>query len=391
VSGDNYLQLSVAHSYVSKGHVQKADFSLVIKAQLPGKGITAIYGPSGCGKTTLLRCISGLEHADHSQLLIGTDELGALPAKQRQLGYVFQENRLFPHLSVDGNLNFAWKRRFSDNGPSKQQVVAWLDIEILLDRKPDQLSGGQQQRVAIARALLTAPRCLLLDEPLAGVDSQARNPILRHLEMVAENLSIPMVYVSHNLDEITRLADHLIIMDQGRAVADGPLLDMLSRLDLDVTRQESAAVVLTTQIVDHDDHYSLTQLAFGFDSGPDARLSVGQLSGEQGDMVRVRIPSRDVSIALERPSQSSILNILPGVISEIELIDGARAVVKTDVAGQAILARITRKSLEHLALEKGKSVYLQIKTVALLSETILSETLTSEAVAPEVLISKVQD
>jgi molybdate transport system ATP-binding protein len=375
VNVDNKIQLSIEH--VLSGDLRgKSGFSLSVKAQLLGKGITAIYGPSGCGKTTLLRCIAGLEPAEHCQLHIGAVDLTNMPAKQRQLGYVFQENRLFPHLSVDGNLNFAWKRRFSDNGPSKQQVIAWLDIEILLDRKPDQLSGGQKQRVAIARALLTAPRCLLLDEPLAGVDSKARNPILRHLETLAENLSIPMVYVSHNLDEITRLADHLIIMDQGRLVADGPLLDMLSRLDLDVTRQESAAVVLNTRIVDHDDRYSLTQLALSLDSGvssgsgPDAQLSVGQLSGEPGNTVRVRIPSRDVSIALERPSQSSILNILPGIISEIELIDGARAVVKTDVAGQAILARITRKSLEHLALEKGKPVYLQIKTVALLSETL---------------------
>ncbi|MBQ0713164.1 MAG: molybdenum ABC transporter ATP-binding protein [Porticoccus sp.] len=391
MSGDKKIQLAVEHSFLKKGGAQKervqkksaqkansqeADFTLAIKAQLPSKGITAIYGPSGCGKTTLLRCIAGLEQADHSQLHIGADDLGALPAKQRQLGYVFQEDRLFPHLSVDGNLNFAWKRRFSDNGPSKQQVIAWLDIEILLDRKPDQLSGGQKQRVAIARALLTAPRCLLLDEPLAGVDSKARNPILRHLETLAENLSIPMVYVSHNLDEITRLADHLIIMDQGRLVAEGPLLDMLSRLDLDVTRQESAAVVLNTRIVDHDDRYSLTQLALSLDSGvslgseSDAQLSVGQLSGEPGNTVRVRIPSRDVSIALERPSQSSILNILPGVISEIESIDGARVIIKTEVAGQAILARITRKSMEHLQLETGKQVYLQIKTVALLSETL---------------------
>ncbi len=390
---DKNIQLSVEHCYVQEGSVQKervrkkspqkangqeADFSLAVKAQLPGKGITAIYGPSGCGKTTLLRCIAGLESAEHCQLNIGGNEIDGLPVKQRQLGYVFQEDRLFPHLSVEGNLDFAFKRRFSDNGPSKQQVIAWLDIEALLDREPDHLSGGQKQRVAIARALLTAPRCLLLDEPLAGVDSKARNPILRHLGTLAENLSIPMVYVSHNLDEITRLADHLIIMDQGRLVADGPLLDMLSRLDLDVTRQEGAAVVLNTRIVGHDDRYSLTQLALSLDSGvssgsgSDAQLSVGQLSGEPGNTVRVRIPSRDVSIALERPSQSSILNILPGVISEIELIDGARAVVKTDVAGQAILARITRKSLEHLQLETGKQVYLQIKTVALLSETLVS-------------------
>jgi len=365
------IQLAIKHSLgeVTSGGEAKssANFSLSLKAQLPGKGITAIYGPSGCGKTTLLRCIAGLEEVEHCQLNMSGDEIGSLPAKQRQLGYVFQENRLFPHLSVEGNLDFAYKRRFSDNGPSKQQVIDWLDIDALLERKPDQLSGGQKQRVAIARALLTAPRCLLLDEPLAGVDSQARNPILRHLETVAENLNIPMVYVSHNLDEITRLADHLIIMDQGRLVADGPLLDMLSRLDLDVTRQESAAVVLNTQIMGHDDRYSLTQLSLGLQSGDDAQLSVGRLSGEPGNAVRVRIPCRDVSIALERPSLSSILNILPGVITEIELIDGARAMIKTEVARQFILARITRKSMEHLQLETGKQVYLQIKTVALLS------------------------
>jgi len=382
VSGGENIQLSVEHSFVQKvspqgGHVQGADFSLAIKAQLPSKGITAIYGPSGCGKTTLLRCIAGLEQAQHCRLNFGDDEVGSLPVKQRQLGYVFQENRLFPHLSVEGNLDFAFKRRFSNNGPSKEQVIAWLDIDKLLGRKPDQLSGGQKQRVAIARALLTAPRCLLLDEPLAGVDSKARNSILGHLKTLADNLNIPMVYVSHNLDEITRLVDHLIIMDHGQLVAAAPLLDMLSRLDLDVVREENAAVILNTKIVSHDDHYSLTQLSLGLDLnlgnaglGADTQLAVGQLSGEAGDIVRVRIPCRDVSIALEKPSQSSILNILSGEITDIEMVDGARAIVKADVLGQSILARITLKSLEHLQLKVGKQVYLQIKTVALLSETL---------------------
>lgn len=358
-------------------------FSLALDVQLPGNGITAVYGPSGCGKTTLLRCMSGLDEAKNCQLSIGDHAIGHLPATARQLGYVFQENRLFPHLSVEGNLDFSFKRRFTDHGPSKAQVIDWLSISNLLDRKPDQLSGGQQQRVAIARALLTAPRCLLLDEPLAGVDSKARNPILQHLETVAANLNIPMIYVSHNLDEITRLADYLMIMDQGRLVADGPLLDMLSRLDLDLAQQENAAVVLNTQIAGHDENYSLTQLRWSEDSsitnsdkGSDknsGELFVGKLSGAMGDIVRVRIPCRDVSIALEEPSQSSILNVLPGIIADIELVNGARAIIKTDVAGQFILARITRKSLEHLQLEKGKAVFLQIKTVALLSETQLSE------------------
>lgn len=341
-----------------------SDFSLALKVKLPGSGITAVYGPSGCGKTTLLRCMAGLAEAKHCQLSIAEQAIGNLPATKRQLGYVFQENRLFPHLSVEGNLDFAFKRRFSDGGPSKQQVIEWLDIKELLGRKPDQLSGGQKQRVAIARALLTSPRCLLLDEPLAGVDSKARNPILRHLETLAGNLSIPMIYVSHNLDEITRLANHLIIMDQGQLVADGPLLDMLSRLDLELAQQENAAVVLNTKIAGHDEDYLLTHLAWGGGGS----LIVSQLPGVIGDQVRVRIPCRDVSIVLDEPIQSSILNVLPGVISDIELVDGARAIVKTDVAGQPILARITRMSLEGLGLEKGKAVFLQIKTVALLSE-----------------------
>ena len=396
---NKYIQLFVEHSYTQKGSAQQGDgqdvgFSLAIKAQLPSKGITAIYGPSGCGKTTLLRCMAGLENAQHCRLNFGDDEVGGLSIKQRQLGYVFQEDRLFPHLSVEGNLDFAFKRRFSDNGPGKEQVIAWLDIKKLLGRKPNQLSGGQKQRVAIARALLTAPRCLLLDEPLAGVDSNARNPILQHLKTLADNLNIPMVYVSHNLDEITRLADHLMIMGQGQLVAEGPLLDMLSRLDLDMARQENAAVILNTKIVTHDDHYSLTQLSLGLDLNlgntelrTDTQLSVGRIPGEFGNIVRVRIPCRDVSIALERPNQSSILNVLPGVITDIELVDGARAIVKTDVLGQSILARITRKSLEHLALEKDKPVYLQIKTVALLSETLIQETLISEPLASEISAS----
>lgn len=358
---NSLMDLSV--KYVPSGD---SNFSLALKVKLPSSGITAVYGPSGCGKTSLLRCIAGLAEAEHCQLSIGEHAIGDLPVTKRQLGYVFQEDRLFPHLSVEGNLDFAYKRRFSDEGPSKHEVVEWLDIEALLNRKPDQLSGGQKQRVAIARSLLTAPRCLLLDEPLAGVDSKARTPILFHLETVAANLDIPMIYVSHNLDEITRLANHLIIMDQGQLVADGPLLNMLSRLDLELAQQENAAVVLNTRIAGHDGDYSLTHLAWG--DSDKGSLIIGQLPGAIGESVRVRIPCRDVSIALEEPNQSSILNVLPGVISDIELVDGARAIVKTEVAGQSILARITRMSLECLQLEKGKAVFLQIKTVALLSE-----------------------
>ena len=344
-----------------------SDFSLALNVQFPDKGITAIYGPSGCGKTTLLRCMAGLVKTEQCRFSIDDCAIGDLPATKRQLGYVFQENRLFPHLTVEGNLDFAFKRRFSDNGPNKEQVIDWLDLEDLMERKPDQLSGGQKQRVAIGRALLSSPRCLLLDEPLAGIDSKASKLILWHLETVAANLNIPVIYVSHNLDEITRLADYLIIMDQGKLVADGPLLNILSRLDLDLAQQENAAMVLKTRIAGHDEEYSLTHLTWGIDYG--GSLIVGQLSGEVGDRVRVRIPCRDVSIALEEPNQSSILNVLPGVISDIELVDDARAIVKTNVAGQSILARITRMSLDFLKLEKGKSVYLQIKTVALLSDT----------------------
>jgi molybdate transport system ATP-binding protein len=366
------MQVAVEYAYPVGRDCQASGFSLVINTQVPAKGVTAVYGPSGCGKTTLLRCLAGLVHADFCQFKVGGLELSHLPSVQRQLGYVFQEDRLFPHLSVIGNLNFAHKRRFSDNGPSLQQVVEWLDIAQLLKRMPSQLSGGQKQRVAIARALLTAPQCLLLDEPLAGVDSQSRHSILQHLESLADTLNIPMLYVSHNLDEITRLADHLIIMEEGRLVAAGPLLEIVSRLELGLARQEHAAVVLHANVVRHDDDYCLSQLSWGLPhqvegiSGP--LLTVGRLSANLGDNVRVRIPCRDVSISLEKPHQSSILNVLSGVIVGIELIDGARAMVKVDVHGQFILARITRKSLESLLLEKGQSVYLQIKTVALLSE-----------------------
>lgn len=343
-------------------------FQLQLECSIASRGVTAICGPSGSGKSTLLDCIAGLRRASSgSTVSFGEqcwqDRETFVPPWQRRVAYVFQDARLFPHLSVQGNLDFARSRAPAANAPDPAQVIAWLDLAPLLTRQPDTLSAGQRQRVAIGRALLANPQLLLLDEPLANLDRATARQCLGYLQRLATEMSLPMLYVSHDIEEVSQLADQLLLLEQGRILNQGSLLDLCSRLDTHLAHEEQAAAIATAIISGHDSEFGLTELSL--EGHP---LFVNHLSQAEGAERRVRIPARDVSVCRQRPDDSSILNILPVTIAEIEQTADARVLLRLALGEQHLLARITRKSAVHLQLQTGDRLYAQIKSAALLSE-----------------------
>ena len=359
---------------------RRGDFRLRVDTEIPLSGVTGIYGPSGCGKTSLLYSLAGLlplEPASRVQFgdRCWTGDGRDIPTPERRLGLVFQDARLFPHLSVKGNLEYARRRQHRAAGPDMEQVCGWLKLDGLLDRHVDSLSRGQAQRVAIARTLLNHPDILLLDEPLANIDLGSRSEIMLYLERIGRELDIPIVYVSHNMDELARLADWLLVMEAGEIAAQGPMLELCSRLELAIAHEEQAAAVVSATLVRQEPEFGLSELELAGQS-----MFVTQLRAEPGATVRLRIPARDVSLCLTPPADSSILNILEAHIEEIEgdgedAVPGgadanapSRLLLRLRLADQYLLARITRKSIVRLGLKAGMRVYAQIKSAALLSE-----------------------
>ncbi len=344
--------------------LERADFMLDVDVPLPASGVTALFGPSGSGKTTLLRCIAGLERAAGTLRVNGEtwqDDTTFIATHHRPLGYVFQESSLFPHLSVRANLEYGYKRA-ADRRVRLEQVAEWLGLDRLIERRnPEQLSGGERQRVAIGRALLTSPRILLMDEPLASLDTASRQEILPFLERLHRELQIPVIYVSHALDEVARLADHLVLLQQGRVIASGALGPTLARLDLPTAHLDDAGVVIEAKVAQHDEAYHLTKLEF-----TGGNLWVGRVDQTTGTQVRARVLARDVSIATVMPQGSSISNILPANISEIQDEGSDKVLVRMTISGeQALLSRITRRSRDLLCLTTGMQVYAQVKSVVL--------------------------
>ena len=346
--------------------IQLESFMLDANFSIPDRGITVVFGPSGSGKTTLLRAIAGLEKSDDGFLKIGDSvwQKGEdfLATHKRQIGYVFQDAALFDHLDVKGNLNFVVKRAIGLKEDFIESIHNLLEIKTLLNRKTTQLSGGERQRVAIARALLTNPKILLLDEPLSALDSKRKNEILPYLDSIHNDLEIPILYVTHSQDEMSRLADHLLLIEDGNIVGSGPVNDMLTRFDMPLSHGGDAVSIIEAEVLKRDSEFNLMHLDFlgGQFIVPDNSFPVQT-------KVRIRVVARDVSLTKSKQVDTSILNIFPAMVQEIVNEGEAQVMVRLQIKETILLACITRKSSYKLRLEKGSEVFVQVKSVAILS------------------------
>ena len=333
-------------------------------------GLTALFGRSGAGKTSLVNAIAGLIRPDRGRItledttLTDTERGVFVPARRRHIGYVFQEGRLFPHLTVRQNLLygrwFARERRDAARPGEVEHVVDLLGIGDLLARRPANLSGGEKQRVAIGRALLAHPRLLVMDEPLASLDEARKAEILPYIERLRDDTRIPIVYVSHQVAEVARLATTLVVLSEGRVAAAGPTAAIMGRIDLfPLTGRAEAGAILSTRVAEHDVRFGLTTLRAAAGD-----LRVPYIDLRLGAPMRVRIRARDVMIAVEPPHGLSALNVLPGTVAEIGHADGPIVEIRLDCAGEALVARLTRRSVESLGLEPGRQVYAVIKSIA---------------------------
>jgi molybdate transport system ATP-binding protein len=337
-----------------------------------GGGLTALFGRSGSGKTSLINAIAGLVRPARGHIVVDGEVLTDtargvfVPARRRRIGYVFQEGRLFPHLTVRQNLLYGrWfapsiGKQAGGHAGEVEHVVELLGIADLLGRRPANLSGGEKQRVAIGRALLAHPRLLVMDEPLASLDEARKTEILPYIERLRDEFAVPIVYVSHAIAEVTRLATTMVVMSEGRVAAVGPPAAIMGRIDLfPLTGRAEAGAILNTRVAEHDIRFGLTTLRA---AAGDLRVPYVDL--RLGTQLRVRIRARDVMIALEPPRGLSALNILPGTVAEIGAADGPIVEIRLDCAGEPLIARLTRRSVEALGLVPGRQVYAVIKSIA---------------------------
>ena len=357
------IEIDISH------HLGNLDFEVKLAAEQ--RGITALFGRSGAGKTTIVNMLAGLIRPDRGRIVVDgmplydSDAGIDVPPERRRIGYVFQEGRLFPHLSVRGNLVYGQNRiPTSERRIQLDAVVRTLGIEDLLRRRSHHLSGGEKQRVAVGRALLASPNLLLMDEPLASLDGPRKSEILPFIEALRDEFDIPIVYVTHAIDEIVRLADTMVLVSDGRVAAVGAVEDLMSRLDLrPLTGRYEAGAVLTAEVESIETEFGLANLSF---AGGTLRVAAAGL--ETGQRVRVRIRARDVSLALSRPADISVLNIFAGDVTEIgEPLDdapGGQVDVRLDI-GVPLWARITRRSADDLSLTPGSRVHALIKAVAI--------------------------
>lgn len=353
--GDCFIQL------------RRDNFSLDAEFTIPEKGVLGIFGHSGSGKTTLLRCIAGLEKAVSGRIEIN-DEIWLsdkkhLSSQQRNIGYIFQESRLFPHLSVGKNLDYGARRssrKDEDTKVNREHLLDLLNIAHLLDRYPRQLSGGEKQRVAIGRALLKNPQLLLLDEPLASLDEERKQEVLPFLDKLHGELNTPMIYVSHSIEEVSRLCDHMLVMQQGEVKFKGFLHEALVSPESPLATAENAAAVLEGNVSKQEKDFQLSTVHTlnGNAFQVQGVLAIGQ-------HVRLRVQASDVSLSKSAATDSSILNILEGFISQIIEQQGAHVLLRLDIKGDILLTRITRKSYQRLALGIKQRVFVQIKAVSI--------------------------
>lgn len=350
--------------------LQRPGFTLAVDIEIPSQGVTVLFGPSGSGKTTILRCVAGLDCAS-GRIAIGDkvwqDDQRQIfvPTWQRELGYVFQEASLFEHLNVRRNLEFGLSRlRIECEAARKalDDAIELLGIESLLDRSTVNLSGGEKQRVAIARALVTQPKILLLDEPLASLDVARRKEILPWLERLHRELQIPVIYVTHSLDELARLADHVVMLDHGHVSASGNLQEICTHPIMAMAAGDEAGVVIESQIQRIDAQHHLAEVAFG-----EGMLLVRDVGFAERAPIRLRILARDVSLAIAANTQSTIQNLIPGVIESITTDSHpSQALVTVRCGTEPLLSRVTHRALDMLRLSEGSPVWCQVKSAALI-------------------------
>ncbi|WP_374431568.1 molybdenum ABC transporter ATP-binding protein [Tabrizicola sp.] len=343
------LEIRIAHAF--------ADFRLDVDLTLPG-GLTCLFGKSGSGKTSIVNAVAGLLRPESARIVLDGVALHDLPPHRREVGYVLQDARLFPHLTVAQNLTYGPRvRRQPPQGMDR--IVDLLGIGPLLARRPGTLSGGEKQRVAIGRALLSRPRLLLMDEPLAALDEGRKAEILPYIEALRDETGLPILYVSHSLPEVARLATSIAVIEAGRVAAFGPAADLLSDPETaPLLGLRDAGAVLTAQIAAQEGD-GLTRLVTA--AGP---LWLPHVAGEPGRVLRVRIAAQDVILSRSRPEGLSALNILPATIAALHEGQGPGVLVRLDLGGEFLLARITRRSAQGLDLAPGLAVHAILKSVA---------------------------
>ena len=356
------------NSLFFKGKVSYPDYKLDFDLSLPGSGITALFGASGAGKSTLLRAVAGLvKPADgiirvKEEIWQNDREKIFVPTYKRSLGFVFQDARLFSHLNVTDNLQYGMKRvKTAQRNISLEKAVDLLGIGHLTDRMPDTLSGGEKQRVSIARALATDPEIMLMDEPLAALDMKRKSEILPYLQRLNDELQIPILYVSHALDEVSTLADHLVLLERGKIIASGKTSEMVTRLDLPLAFYDTASAIIDGKVINEDPEFHLSTLSF---SGGHIYLPGGNFT--TGQNVRLRIQAKDVSLTTEKPGNTSILNIIETTIVNLSDSSRGEVMVELDAKGTRLLSRITSKSASTLKLSIGKPIYAQVKGIAVI-------------------------
>jgi molybdate transport system ATP-binding protein len=351
---------------------QQGSFQLDVNINVTEPGVIGLFGRSGCGKSTTVNLIAGLLHADSGRLQLGDEVLFDaakginLASERRRIGYVFQDARLFPHYTVAGNLRYGLQRARGDTPSDKQNisfdsVVSLLGIEPLLQRRPFQLSGGEKQRVALGRALLSQPRLLLLDEPLAALDQARRGEVLPYLERVRDQLKIPMVYVSHQFEEVLQLATHVVLMEQGRVLAQGDLPGISLRPELRaLVGAEAIGAVVEGQVHSIDTATGLARIALGH-----GQMSVDGANLQLGQRIRMQLLARDLILALHMPQGLSVRNRLQGVITDIAPDEHHATLVTVDVGGVLLIARVTTLAAQELNLHVGLSLWVLVKAITL--------------------------
>lgn len=349
-----------------RSNLQRGDFRFNFELAIPETGITVLFGPSGSGKTTLLRMLAGLEQFDNTQMIWG-DEVWQndetfIPCHERDIGMVFQTPRLFPHLNVEQNLRYGMKRAANPASEYEfNELIRLLGLGSMLDRNPNSLSGGQQQRVAIGRALLMQPSMLLMDEPLSALDAKNKAEILPYLERLHQELQIPLVYVTHDLSEMARLGDSLVLLDEGRVLAAGQMSALLTDPELPLAHRPDACMQFDLEVVGSDPSFGLCELRFN----EKVNLEFACERSEPGSVRRLLIQAEDITLSNER-AKSSALNQIPVFVRESWAVGASHEHVLLETVGdQLLIARITRKSARKLGIEVGSTLIASIKTSAL--------------------------